>query len=212
MSSKPKAILFGDYGSEVHPVDGIDKVIIDLLQDDLEVSCTEDYGSLTREDLAEYDLVISYADRWKDKTSPKLVDAVLSYVSGGGALVAIHNGIHMGNNFELAQMLGAKFDKHPEYTTLEYKFVEPSHPIAQGLEDWSMGEEPYQFFFEDFCEKTVFLEYTFDGKTWPAAWTIEYGLGRIVYIAPGHDLRSFENPALQKLILRSSRWARGVLG
>ena len=210
-SSKPKAILFGDYDSpHFHPVNEIDKVIISILQDDLEVSSTEEYGSLTKDDLAKFDLVISYADRWKERTSPNLVHAILSYVSGGGSLLAIHNGIHMGANFELAQMLGAKFDKHPEYTTLEFQLIEPRHPITQDMDSWSMGEEPNQFIFDDLCEKTVFLEYTLDGKKWPAGWAIEYGLGRIVYLAPGHDLRSFQNSSFQEIILRSSRWVRRV--
>jgi hypothetical protein len=211
MSPKPKAILFGDYDSpHYHPVNDIDKVIIDILQDDLEIRCTEDYGNLTADDLATFDLVISYADCWKEKTSPELVHAILCYVSGGGSLLAIHNGIHMGADFELAQMLGARFDKHPEYATLDFQPVEPRHPITQGMDGWSMGEEPYQFVIDDFCEKTVFLEYTFDGRKWPAGWAIEYGLGRIVYLAPGHDLRSFQNPSFQEIILRSSRWVRRV--
>ncbi|NMB25723.1 MAG: ThuA domain-containing protein [Firmicutes bacterium] len=211
MSQKPKGILFGDYNSDPHPVNDIDKEIIKILQDDIDVSLTEDYGSLTRDDLVGHDLVISYANCWKEKTSPKLVHAMLSYVSGGGALLAIHNGIHMSVDFELAQMLGGRFVRHPEYQTLGYTFADPEHPIVRGMDTWSMGEEPYQFAFDDFCEKNVFLEYTYEGGKWPAGWTIEYGLGRIAYLAPGHDVNSFMNLAFRELILRSSRWARGII-
>lgn len=212
MLAKASAVLFGDYDSaKWHPANGIDGEIAEILQDELVVTCTEDYGPLTRGDLEQYAMVISYADCWQEKTSPNLVHAVLSYVSGGGSLMAIHNGIFMQEDFELAQMLGAKFTKHPEYTVLDYVPISSEHPIIEGMTRWSMGEEPYQFVFDDFCKKEIFLEYIYEDQSWPAGWTIEYGLGRIVYLAPGHDIRSFQNTSFREIILRSSRWARRLI-
>ncbi|NLK09270.1 MAG: ThuA domain-containing protein [Firmicutes bacterium] len=210
MSREPRGILFGDYNSEIHPVNGIDQEIINIFQGDIDITCIEGYDRLTRSDLAGLELVICYADRWQEKTSSKLVDAILSYVSGGGALLAIHNGIQMAVDFELAQMLGGKFVGHPPYQDLEYTFANPKHPIIQGMEPWTMGEEPYQFTFTQLHEKDIFLEYVFEGKKWPAGWTIDYGLGKIVYLAPGHDLSSFKHPSFRELLLRSSHWARGL--
>jgi len=38
------------------------------------------------------------------------------------------------------------------------------------------------------------------------AWTKPYGQGRVVYVAPGHDLRTFLNPSFLKLVTRSTLW------
>lgn len=49
MLAKASAVLFGDYDSaKWHPANGIDGEIAEILQDELVVTCTEDYGPLTR--------------------------------------------------------------------------------------------------------------------------------------------------------------------
>ncbi len=41
----------------------------------------------------------------------------------------------------------------------------------------------------------------------PMVWVKPHGKGRVVYIAPGHDLRTFLNPKFLKLIERATLWA-----
>jgi uncharacterized protein len=208
MEGKGKALLLGDIANPAwHPVKGIDDEIRRILSDCMTVDFSEDYGTLTVDDLHRYDLCICYADRWKEKTSPQLVNAVLTYISGGGALLAIHNGIFMQNNYELAQMLGARFTGHPPYEKLSFCITAPEHPIVEGMEAFEMEEEPYRFELDPFTEKTEFLQYRHEGQCWPAGWAHEFGLGRVVYLAPGHDVKSFQQLPLRSLVLRSSLWA-----
>ncbi len=206
MDSRKRAVLFGDYSQpHWHPVDGIDREITTMLADSYALHCTEEYGACTRSDLEAFDLLITYADCWQEKTSAQLVDAVLAYVSGGGGLVCIHNGIIMGD-YELAQMVGAKFTHHPPYQRLAFRPT-GDHPILAGIGTFAMDEEPYQFALDPFTERTMLLEYEWDRQWWPAGWVHTFGRGRIVYLAPGHDVEAFRNQTFRRLIVNSCHWA-----
>lgn len=208
MSNIKSAILLGDYTeSKWHPLAGVDKEISDILKEEVKVVCSENYGELKLEDLKKYDLCISYVDRWKDKGSKDSVEALLAYVSSGGGFLAIHNGIILPNSYELSQMLGAKFTGHPPYRKLKYKITAQNSTITEGIEDFELEDEPYQFAFDNFTEKTMLVEYEAEESLWPAAWAHEFGKGRVAYLAPGHSLSSFKNDMYRKLILRSAMWA-----
>jgi type 1 glutamine amidotransferase len=208
MSNIKKAILLGDYTDpKWHPLNGVDKEIIDILKEEMMVVCSEDYGALKLEYLKQFDLCISYVDCWKDKGSKDSVEALLAYVSGGGGLLTIHNGIILPNSYELSLMIGAKFTGHPSYRSLKYRIMAQNHRITEDVEAFELEDEPYQFAFDVFTEKTMLIEYESDDRLWPAAWAHEFGKGRIVYLAPGHSIASFENNMFRKLILRSAMWA-----
>ena len=68
-------------------------------------------------------------------------------------------------------------------------------------------EEPYQFDLDNLAETTLLLEYESEGRQWPAAWAHKYGLGRVVYLSPGHRPATFRIPIYRNLISRSALWA-----
>jgi uncharacterized protein len=43
----------------------------------------------------------------------------------------------------------------------------------------------------------------------PAGWADFFGLGRIVYLMPGHTIKPFRHPAYREIIHRSGLWAAG---
>jgi type 1 glutamine amidotransferase len=70
-----------------------------------------------------------------------------------------------------------------------------------------MDEEPYFFEFDSFLETVLLMTFKLEGQTYPAAWAHEYGLGRVVYLMPGHHLQSFKHAGYQKLIVGGANWA-----
>ena len=50
-----------------------------------------------------YELCIAYSDLWDERVSPRQTAGLLSYVSGGGGLLVIHNGVTLANRYELAR-------------------------------------------------------------------------------------------------------------
>ncbi|MNY53464.1 Trehalose utilization [compost metagenome] len=72
-----------------------------------------------------------------------------------------------------------------------------------------MDEEPYRFEFDPFAKVEILLTYTHEGKEWPAAWARSYGLGRVVYLMPGHHSPSFQSETYGKWIQSAGLWAAG---
>jgi type 1 glutamine amidotransferase len=216
MSTKKKALFLGDYTDPGwHPAKDADKYISKALEDNFKVKCTEDYGKLAIEELKTYDLIINYADCWGKKCSKETIAAIITYVVNGGGILSIHNGILVPaeGGSELRQLFGARFTGHSEYKPLDfYRAIQyKEHPILKDFAPFTMGEEPYEFEMDTFADLQMLLEYRRAGQRFPAVWARNYGLGRMVYLVPGHDNRSFEVPAFQKLITRSAEWLTGIL-
>lgn len=172
---------------------------------------SEHYEFFETQDYRKYDLVVLYTDHWIDKTgtSHQQVQALIDYVAAGGALLVLHN-LDLGVDKELAQMLGARL-RHPlmdQGGLSKQKFEPvPDHPIAENVEPFVLAEERFAMDYAPFTERSVFLTATgTDGMTVPAGWSVEFGLGRAVYLSPGHDVAAFMEPACRRLILRAAQW------
>ena len=59
-----KALLLGDRVAPYHPVGGIYEVLKRIYDGVFDITLEENYGELTLDGLEEYDMVISYTDRW----------------------------------------------------------------------------------------------------------------------------------------------------
>ncbi|WP_150270228.1 ThuA domain-containing protein [Paenibacillus tepidiphilus] len=206
---KRKCLLLGDYTHpRFHPLQGVDLQIGEILGELLTVQCSENKKLLLSEHLSGYDLCIAYNELWNETVSPQQTAGLLSYVSGGGGLIVLHNGISLAKRYELAQLIGGKFTGHPPYTTLKFNVLE--HDITEGMADFELDEEPYGFEFDPFTEKTVLLEYESEQGRQPAAWCHSYGQGRVVYLMPGHHEPTFRHPAVRQLILQAATWAARI--
>ncbi|SEU12691.1 ThuA domain-containing protein [Paenibacillus sp. NFR01] len=206
---KRKCLLLGEYTHpRFHPLQGVDQQLGEILHELLTVQCSENKKLLLGEHLAGYDLCIAYNELWNETVSPQQTAGLLSYVSGGGGLIVLHTGISLASRYELAQLIGARFTGHPPYAPL--KFTVSEHDITEGVQDFELDEEPYRYEFDPFTEKTVLLEYEADGEKWPAAWCHSYGLGRVVFLMPGHHEPTFRHPEMRKLILRAATWAARI--
>lgn len=207
-----RALALGHYHDwRYHPFTDVDKELESIFAGTMEVGSTDQYAMLHPDTLAEYRLFISYTESVDGKLSPGEAAALLSFVAQGGGLLAIHNGITLQRNHALAGMIGARFTGHPPFTALPVDVREPEHPIMRGIEPFVIDDEPYRFEFSPLLQTTVLAEYEHDGQRWPAAWAHEYGLGRIVYLMPGHQVASFQVEAYRRLILNGGMWAAGLL-
>lgn len=213
--NKKKALLMGDYTHpKFHPLQGVDEEITHILKDWLSVQCSENNHMFETDNITGFDLCISYRDSWTEKLSLKQTAGLLSFVSRGGGLLVLHNGIVLQNRYEIAQLIGAKHTVNPPHRKLELRVVNADHDIMQGIEPFTIEDEPYKYEFDPFTERTVLLEYgSGEGDDWhPAAWAQSYGLGRVVYLMPGHDQPAFRHPEYRKLLLQAAKWASHISG
>ncbi|MEX2461819.1 MAG: ThuA domain-containing protein [Paenibacillaceae bacterium] len=208
LTNYKKAILLGDYTNPpYHPLDRMERTLIDILKDQITVVGTEDYDILQADNLNNIHLCISYTDCWNKQVTSAQAAGLLSYVSNGGGLLVLHTGISLQNKYELCQMIGAKFTGHPPLQKLQFEIAAAAeHEILDGFEPFSFEDEPYQFDFDPFTEKMVLFEYTYENQRWPAAWVHEFGLGRIVYLMPGHTVAAFHDPTYRKILRNSVEW------
>jgi len=207
MSDIANALLVGDVADAPwHPLEPARRQLEALLDGVVRLESTEDYDRFARLDANETPLCISYTDCWNRNLRPEQTAGLLRFVAGGGSLLVIHNGISVQCSYELAQMIGGKFTEHPPYQALTYHPSAEGHPLLDGVEPFALDEEPYMFELDPFTDKTVFLEYAFEGKRYPAGWEHRYGLGRVVYVQPGHHEPSFLPPSYRRLLSNSVRW------
>jgi type 1 glutamine amidotransferase len=208
MSEKIKVLLVGDHeAAEWHPLEPIRIELEAILENEFELISTEDYDAFSDLESSGYKLCISYTDCWKRDLTARQKAGLLKFVAGGGSLIVLHSGISIQRSYELLQMVGAKFVRHPKYQELQYYGVSEGHPLLEGVDSFTVDEEPYMFEFDPFTKKTIFLEYEYEGNRYPAGWEQDYALGKVIYLQPGHNTVSFQPAAYRQLILNSARWA-----
>ncbi|HEX3043420.1 MAG TPA: ThuA domain-containing protein [Bacillota bacterium] len=208
--TKKEAILIGDYTNpQYHPLSPVDQELAAVFNGVIQVQSTEDYEFLRFDRLSWFDLFICYADHWEGTITPEQTAGILSFVANGGGLLVIHTGISFQSSYEYAQLVGARFTGHPPFQNLEYttSSAAADHPIMRGIGGFSAPDEPYQFEMDPFTKREILFEYQFEGTSKPAAWAHSWGLGRVVYLMPGHDVNPFLNPTYREIIKRSGLWA-----
>jgi type 1 glutamine amidotransferase len=204
------ALLIGNNDdAPYHPLHVVQEQLIRILGDSVKVDATDKTAPLKQDKINTYDLLISYRDNWEQSLNADEVAGILQFVANGGGLLVIHNGISMGVSSELAQLIGAKFIGHPDYTSLTFQATASEHPLINGLSGFIMDEEPYRFELDPFADIEMLLVYRHEDQDWPAAWSRDYGMGRVVYLAPGHHLPSFLNEEFSHWIINSAKWAAG---
>ena len=200
-----KILVIGDYEAKWHPLTDVDKKLEGILCG-YNVTCTADYPNITADDLAKYDILICYLDAWGSRATQVTAGAILSYVAGGGKLISIHSGIIMHNTPEMELMQGGCFTGHPAACDLTYTPTETTHPIMNGIDEFVIFEEPYQFKMAEIVKPEMLLTYAYEGKACEAAWVLPYGMGTVVYLSMGHSAKSFESEMFAKMIVNSADW------
>lgn len=206
-----RALLLGDIEKALyHPLNAVSGLIQDILAPDYEVTATVDYNCMALEQLADYNLFISYTDCWTLDIQDTWAESVAQYVRGGGSLLVLHSGISLARNDKLLPVIGGRFTEHPPYQSLTLEAAVHDHPIIiEDMEAFTVNDEPYRY---EMCltpeqrDRVTLLEYRFEDQVYAAGWAHRFGEGRVVYLMPGHDAGPFRNPVYRKLIRSAADW------
>ncbi|MFN0052899.1 MAG: PVC-type heme-binding CxxCH protein [Planctomycetales bacterium] len=207
--AKPQrlAVLFlGDQGHH-RPADRFRQLQPVLRQRGIDLTYTENVGSLEPRTLARYDALIVYANI--ERIEPPQEQALVDYVAGGKGFVPLHCASYCFlNSPKYVELVGAQFQRHGTgiFTT---RIVEPEHPVFKGYETFESWDETYVHHRHNSQDRLV-LEYREEGDTQePWTWVRRHGKGRVFYTAWGHDDRTWGHPGFQTLVERGIRWAAG---
>lgn len=156
---------------------------------------------------------------WGHTAHPEVDDAVVERVQrrvlDGMGLVVLHSGHH---SKIFRRLMGTTCDlKWREAGERERIWVvDPSHPIAEGLDDgFAIDEE--EMYGEHFDvpapDRLVLVSWFEGGEVFRSGCCYERGRGRIFYFRPGHETHpTYFHPGVRQVIANAVRWASQRMG
>lgn len=138
---------------------------------------------------------------------------LLSFVEGGKGFYVQHlASASYGDWEEFGKLCGRKWvmgtSGHGPRSVFKCNVVNADHPITKGLKDFKIFDELYAKLQGDApIEVLVSAESDWSGQTEPLVFVRQYGKGRSVHNALGHDRKAIMDVNNRQLIVRSVEWA-----
>jgi len=147
--------------------------------------------------------------------SPQARQALMNFLEGGGAVLALHTApICFDDWEEWKRIVGAKWrfgrSSHPPLGDMRVQVNKGSHVIAEGVDDFDVVDEIYSYMDME-PDVAPIITSRHSDVDHPLLWARSVGKGRSVYLGIGHDLRTIDNLSYQTLLKRSARWTVGEL-
>ena len=182
---------------------------------DISVTCVTldmPHQGITRELLADTDVLIWWSHARQDDITDETVRLVREAVHAGMGLIALHSA-HFSRI--MRDLMGTTMTLHWRHGDREKLWcVCPTHPIARGVPACidipaeEMYGEPFDIPRPD---DIVFLGWFASGHVFRSGVTYTRGMGRIFYFQPGHEEAPvYELPDIQRIIVNAVRWAAPV--
>jgi uncharacterized protein len=171
-----------------------------------------------RPETAECDVYLHYTSGGQFHTAQQR--ALAAAVAAGKGFVGIHCANIMGwcgdsvdpADRPLFELLGNRYlshgpGHHEGRHTIE---IVADHPVTKGVADFELFDEYYEFELADEKIDVLAQRRRADGVIIPVMYAREVGLGRVVYLALGHDMRAWGEPPFRRLVRGALRWAAGL--
>lgn len=181
----------------------------------IEARVVEDPEFLASSAAADYDVLFLHFKNYKPfRRDKEIRDALPNLVKGGKGLVAIHLACGAFEDWpEYANLVGKVLDKKSEHDPrgpFDVHFVDPSHPIVQGMKDFQVDDELYRCLVDGRPVQLLAVARSkVTGKDYPMAFAFDYGKGRVFHTPLGHDVRALETPGTGELLQRGCVWTAG---
>lgn len=133
------------------------------------------------------------------------VEQFNAYITEGGGFLSLHSANTAKEKAGYGLLAGNVFLGHPPRCTVEIKIC-GSHPIVEGVGDFSVRDEHYQI--NCFADNSALLFKTVSesGGTQTGGYALERGNGRLCVMTPGHTLSVWQHPSYQLLLLNALKW------
>jgi type 1 glutamine amidotransferase len=174
-------------------------------------------------DLNDFDAIFFLGGHESD-LPPQRAAELLSFVKDDGkGFVAGHNAADVFRSWpEYGRMLGGRLAGHPWGFMDETLVIEDPHfPGMQQLPRiLSLYHESYEI--KELSREKVDVLMRLDTSKldmsraqrkdgdFPQAWAKTYGKGRVYYNSLGHDVTTWDDPAIQKMYFEAIKWALGL--
>ena len=138
---------------------------------------------------------------------------LLEFVTGGKGFYVQHLASKSFKEWEgFGKLCGRKWiagiSGHGPRKVFEAKITDTDHPITKGMKNFKVSDELYAKLQGDSpINVLVTGDSEWSKKTEPLLFTLQYGRGRVVHNAFGHDTKAINNADVQRLIARGVEWA-----
>ncbi|NGZ76730.1 ThuA domain-containing protein [Saccharibacillus alkalitolerans] len=198
-------------GDRWHPAEVVRHGLDKLAGGEFEFTVTDRAEDFDAARLEEYPVVlVARANSQSEEEkrfwmNEKVQNAFERYVERGGSLLAVHAGTAGYEESDLFRRLaGGAFVHHPEACEVTVH-PEKQHPIAAGVEAFSVHDEHYFMEWDDPVADLIMTTVSEHGAQ-PGGWTRSYGRGRVCVLTPGHEPEVWLHPMYQKLLRSALHW------
>jgi type 1 glutamine amidotransferase len=212
-----KALLITGDDVAVHPWREISETTREILVKSgrFDVKVCEDPWILESENaLKQYDVIVfTIYSRRISEISEQAQENLLSFVKGGKGFFVQHLASASFPKWEeFGKLCGRKWvmgtSGHGPRSVFKSDVVNKEHPITKGLSDFETDDELYaKLQGTGAINVLVSADSDWSKRTEPLVFTHNYGQGRVVHNAYGHDRKALMTPNVQKIIARGVEWA-----
>ncbi len=154
----------------------------------------------------------------RDVPKPWITDeqgkAIQDFVSAGNGFYSLHNSSHISlSSKAYRDVMGGAYIGHPPLRPFQVRVTNKNHPITQGVNDFIVNDEQHYVDYDKSpdniflkAENIDGLDYEQHGPTSISGWAHEYGKGRVVFTAVGHNIPAMWQPEYLKLQKNAVRW------
>ena len=131
--------------------------------------------------------------------------ALFDAVRGGTGLLAVHaTNVSPGPVYRL---IGSRFVSHgpaPHESRFRVE-TDPDHPVTRHVRPFEVTHEHYQV--QTAGDVRIVAWRRGPAGREPVAYVRREGLGRVCYLQLGHDMRTWDEPAVRDIVANAARWA-----
>jgi trehalose utilization protein len=206
----------GTEPDDVYP-DGIRGAIADALDDaGIEAktrSIEDDRQGVSEADLEWADVILWWGHLQHDDVTDETVDRIEDAVREGGVgFISLHSS-HYARPFKRLVDASGDLGEY-RFDDDESEFIEvvaPDHPIADGVDDFTIPEaEMFGDPFDVPEPDTVVFRSTYSNgpEEMRSGITFQFGEGRGFYLRPGHEeFDIYYDDTIQRILVNATRWA-----
>lgn len=184
----------------------------------LTVDVLDDLTKLASARLVDYETVVMHFKNYDPQVPGRAgFENLKEYVEGGGGLVLVHFACGAFQEFksDFEKLAGRawnpKLRGHDPFGKFRVDMVAVDHPVTRGMKAFETTDELYTCLDGDTPITALATAVSqVDGKTYPMAFVLTRGKGRVFHCVLGHDVRALENDGAGNLFRRGTSWAAGL--
>jgi type 1 glutamine amidotransferase len=140
--------------------------------------------------------------------------AVKDFVSRGNGFYALHNCSHISlSSKNYREVMGGAYIGHPPLRPFQVRATANKHPITEGMSPFIVNDEQHFVTYDKDPKYAILEAENLDGLKFEdqgtksvSGWAYDFGKGRVVFTAVGHNIHAMWNPQYLEIQKRSIRW------